>query len=103
MASAKPQRSAGHPAQEALWYGIYAVVLRVIVINVVSLRRRLTTPIEARPAVHPAAAPRSELARAGHDPYWLAAGSWPKFRADRWLRAGVQADCRLCRGALPAH
>jgi membrane protease YdiL (CAAX protease family) len=46
------------PAQEALWYGIYAAVLWVIVITVVSLHRRLTTPIEARPAAHPAAAPR---------------------------------------------
>ena len=46
------------PAQEALWYAIYAAVLWAIVITAVSLHRRLTTPIAARPAAHPATAAR---------------------------------------------
>jgi membrane protease YdiL (CAAX protease family) len=46
------------PAQEALWYAIYAAVLWAMVITVVSLHRRLTAPIAARPAAHPAAAAR---------------------------------------------
>jgi uncharacterized protein len=46
------------PAQEALWYAIYAAVLWAIVITAVLLHRRLTTSIAARPAAHPAAAAR---------------------------------------------
>lgn len=46
------------PAQEALWYAIYAAVLWAIVITVISLRRRLSSPIEARPPAQPAAASR---------------------------------------------
>jgi hypothetical protein len=46
------------PAQEALWYAIYAAVLWAIVITVISLQRRLTSPIQARPAAEPAAASR---------------------------------------------
>jgi uncharacterized protein len=46
------------PAQEALWYAIYAAVLWAIVITVISLQRRLSSPIEARPPALPAAASR---------------------------------------------
>jgi uncharacterized protein len=46
------------PAQEALWYAIYAAVLWAIVITVVFFERRLGSPIAARPAAHPAAAAR---------------------------------------------
>jgi hypothetical protein len=46
------------PAQEALWYAIYAAVLWAIVITAVLLLRRVTTPIAARPATHPAVAAR---------------------------------------------
>jgi len=46
------------PAQEALWYAIYAAVLWAIVITVISLQRRLSSPIEARPPAQPAAASR---------------------------------------------
>jgi len=44
------------PAQEALWYAIYAAVLWAIVITVISLQRRLSSPIEARPPAQPATA-----------------------------------------------
>jgi len=46
------------PAQEALWYALYAAVLWAIVITVVSLQRKLTSPIAAMAAAHPAAAAR---------------------------------------------
>ena len=46
------------PAQEALWYIIYAGLLWAIVITVISLQRKLSSPIEARPTAHPAAAAR---------------------------------------------
>jgi CAAX protease family protein len=41
------------PAQEALWYAVYAAVLWAVVITVVSLHHRLRIPISPRPAANP--------------------------------------------------
>jgi membrane protease YdiL (CAAX protease family) len=46
------------PAQEVLWYASYATVLWAIVITVVLLQRRLTSPIAARPTAQSAAVSR---------------------------------------------
>jgi membrane protease YdiL (CAAX protease family) len=41
------------PAQEALWYAVYAAVLWAVVVTIISLHHRLRIPVSPRPAANP--------------------------------------------------
>jgi hypothetical protein len=43
-------RSSPPPAQEALWYTVYAALLRAVVITVIPLQRRFRIPTASQPA-----------------------------------------------------
>jgi hypothetical protein len=100
------------PAQETLWYAIYAAVLWAIVITAVSLHRRFTSPIAARPARTPQRPPDENwpapatrtgwLPRPGlHHTAWC--GSMPRLPPARPTRAdGHQALTHLIGLETPA-